>query len=143
MADAERIKNGYFDLTDPEIRAACDAAIAGGVTVVRPEPNEVLLDLDTSKDVAHFNNRVRWLNDIGGLNFTILSWESSGGNTHIKLVFDRDISPMEHLAISLALGSDRTRGLLSLFRYWNGCRDYSILFRPKDSGIAVDPRFQL
>lgn len=124
-------QNTYDDL-DPESFDLGNAmALEEGMTVILRKPNQLLIDLDNSDSMEP--GRLEFL----ARKFPIReveSWRSkSGDGVHVVITLEEEVSPLEALALEMAMGSDPIRGLLNVVRYRNGVDDPSRLFKPPQS----------
>lgn len=100
---------------DPE----ADAAQRGQV-VILPGPREVFVDVDTDEDYAVLQAQIERLRSNGFAIAVTKEHPSASGlpHRHVYLEVNTDLTPLERVALQAALGSDRTRELLSLLRIW-------------------------
>jgi hypothetical protein len=91
-----------------------------GFDVVLPNSNELFIDIDSFEQYKEFDSMLDVL-DKNKVQFKVLKDEYSRSGLprrHIVIKLERDLSPVERIAFQAALGSDRTRELLSLLRYF-------------------------
>jgi hypothetical protein len=101
-----------------------------GFSIFYPEENELLLDIDSKKDLKHcklFLSRIKdeLQDDISH----IITKSTTPGHFHVSIKFPKNITPIERIALQAILGSDRVREMLSLFRLWNGETHPTLLAR--------------
>lgn len=113
------------------------AAAAAGLEVVTSTPSTLLLDIDSVRDLKHFERCLPVLREVWpDLKVTVQRWDSASGNQHVRLTLTGwKLRIEERIAFELALGSDRMRGLYGLIKHRNGvCREQecSVLYRPAE-----------
>jgi hypothetical protein len=134
-----------YDFWTIKSEHAFKEAKAHDLTVVLPESNQLLLDIDTPEDEAVFNKNLPKFQDhvceVSGYE----KRTSRNGNVHIYVTLARDVTNEERITFQSFLGSDQTRELLSYIREING-DPHPTLFIEKKSvlllgdGNATDQR---
>lgn len=112
-----------------------------GVEVIVRRPNELLLDLDNKKSMEQYEEMIEALDGCGAIK-RIEGWKSKSGNSHIKITFALDLTPLEATTLQAILGSDPRRELLNLIGHLNGIPEPSKLYKyPEDKTkkISRDP----
>jgi hypothetical protein len=105
-----------------------------GHTIIRSEPDLLLLDLDVPYDdkkpvlddeVEEILSRYAVL---GGR----ARWKSRGGNTHMTIRLAKPLPALARIALQAALGSDPKKEAISVLRLLNGVEEplCSLLFKP-------------
>jgi len=125
-----------YDLSISAERAAKEI----GCVVVRPEPNQLQLDIDNEKAYEVFLKRIEEYGRHSQLSLDVEQHESKGGYPHLHItitVTDLDGNPhvfdeWERLALQAALGSDIIRETLNMWRLLTGNDNPSRLFEPKE-----------
>jgi hypothetical protein len=110
-----------------DVKAVADTR---GCTVVRPEPNELLLDLDTDAQFQQFLNMRPLLEERYKV-CSVRGWLSSHGRRHIVVTLNKDLGSSERILLQAVLGSDPKREFLSYMRVKDAAPDPTVLFRPK------------
>ena len=126
-----------IDTYDLNISAE-SAAKAINCHVVRPEPNQLQLDIDNDEAYEIYKKRIYEYSIHSGLIFDTEIHTSKSGfpNRHITLtVYHHDHTPYnfkewERLALQFALGSDPVRETLNSWRLLTGNKNPSRLFEP-------------
>lgn len=119
-----------------------DLASDRGADLVTPAPYNNLLLLDIDKVISpqawkeDNEDLLQLLDQFFGI-VEIHTWESGGGNLHIRIRLESSVSPEMSTALQAILGSDPFRELLS-------CAERSqlrenVLFRPLSSPISNLP----
>ncbi len=114
---------------------AREEAEAGGFTVHQGDGQHLLLDLDGDQARSYFERHLPRVSDameVYGCSLEIQDeWPSkSGHGWHVILRLSKPLPVTERMVLQAALGSDLTRELLSLSRYWTGNLEPHLLFRP-------------
>ena len=104
-----------------------------GITVIRSNPYQLLIDLDNKESIEIFHEMFSRLQDI----YPVKSceyWKSkSKKNYHVYIQLGINLSIEERIALQTILGSDKLREFLSLMRVrYLKIAEPSLLFRPKD-----------
>lgn len=138
---AESIRQPYTQAATAEGQQQVFAeATATGYEIVRATPSTLLLDLDTVRDRKQFDQGLALCKEIWpDWGWATEEWASRSGNTHVKVTLNRRLGIDLRLALEMALGSDRTRGIYGLAKRINGTcqeQDISVLFKP--SGVATE-----
>lgn len=133
--DLDEFADEYDDLSQESHESAQLAAIAAGYEVVKRQPNQLLLDLDSGFIDPGILRRLR----SEGLVKRRQQWQSKSGNLHTLITLNRDLSPVEALLLQALLGSDPLRELLGLLRVWNDVPEPSVLFKPAGAEIRELP----
>ncbi len=103
-----------------------------GLNVVYPEDDQLLLDIDSDEDAAWLEKMLDVLRENGVELRVEKTTTSKSGNHHVYIRIDRDLTPIERVALQACLGSDRKRELLSTLRIWYTNRAPTVLFeRPE------------
>jgi hypothetical protein len=114
-------------------------AKAKGLEVITPKENELLVDIDSAKDLAIFQQRFKQLSKYIKCSFEIT--ESRSGNYHAYVQLERPVkSEMERLFLQTFLGSDVQRELLSWVRINNNETNSTVFFEKKGSIATVPTR---
>lgn len=101
---------------DPE-----DDAAALGLQVVLPEPEQLLIDIDSEQDYEHVINALAVFIE-NGENYLIekVVPSKTPGHGHVYVRCPRPISAIERIALQAIFGSDKKREALSYLRYERG-----------------------
>ena len=104
-----------------------------GFTIYYPEPNELLLDIDSEENFNHFKEMFNRFND--ELPYDLM-WlrrkvydSKTPGHKHISVKFPWNLTDHERILYQVLLGSDPVREMLSVFRIWNGDSNPTLLVR--------------
>jgi len=127
------------DTYDLDISAE-QAAKKIGCIVVKPEPNQLQLDIDTGEAYARFKHRIVEFERHSKYIVYIEEHISKSGypRRHITLsLTDLEDNPVvlgeyERIALQAVLGSDIVRETLNTWRLLRGSTNPSRLFEPKD-----------
>jgi len=115
----------YVWCIDDAIREAENA----GFTVVRSNPECILLDLDNPRALRIYEDHIGAMPSI----FRLVEserWKSKSGNLHVKL----NCAPLpfeQRIVIASCLGSDPVRESLAIRMHLDGLKEASVLFKPK------------
>lgn len=104
-----------------------------GLQIVEPGPRDVFVDIDTDADYRHLTAMLDVVNAVEVYLKIGAEYPSKSGlpRRHVYVVADRDLTPVERIAIQATLGSDRKRELLSLLRVWlHTDRQPTVFFEP-------------
>lgn len=137
LKEMEQQKSDSLDTYDLGISAE-NAAAAINCHVVRPEPNQLQLDIDSEEAYEIYQKRIFEYGTHSKLSLDVECHTSKGGfpNKHITItVNDLDGNPhifgeWERLALQFALGSDPIRETLNSWRLLTGNDNPSRLFEP-------------
>jgi hypothetical protein len=120
-----------------------------GLEVVLPGPRDVFVDIDVAEDLVWLHKQVALLDGVG-LHLAITQQVPSKGGLprqHVYLVADRDLTPMERIALQACLGSDRKREILSIARTFLQTDRAPTLFFEREgfevTGIGETPAGQM
>jgi hypothetical protein len=108
----------YSCTSDFSSRTAFDQATQDNLVVVKPEPNQLFVDIDNLFGQAIYEKNIEKLAGF----YTVLSIEyhpSKSGlpnKQHITITLAQPVEPMERLILQAFLGSDLTREFLGLQR---------------------------
>lgn len=98
-------------------QAALNYARDNGLTVIVPARNEVMIDIDSDASLAIFENNLPLVERrYTVLDKKIMPSRNKAEGKHIRLLFDRDITDHERIALQAVLGSDLRREAYSLLR---------------------------
>lgn len=102
--------------------SAYSYATQHGLRVVLPRANELLIDIDSSRQLEIFDRNYPRLIRYVGVIDRIEKASRSGeyGRRHITVVLERDVTPTERILLQAVLGSDLTREFLSYARILEG-----------------------
>jgi hypothetical protein len=99
-----------------------------GFTLKKPEPNELLLDLDNEEDFHKAYAMLKRLeSEIENCTSTVFPSKSGFPHRHMIVRLPFEISNVERIALQAIMGSDKIRELLSLFRVWKGDESPTLL----------------
>lgn len=101
--------------------------------VEEPLPNELQIDIDSEGDMDHVHRGLKILNQHGISARLGRVTASMSGNKHVRVVFPREVSDVERVALQACLGSDRVREMLSMVRIIKGIsvsRPPTVFFEP-------------
>jgi hypothetical protein len=110
--------------------------VPGSVRVaVIPSPHEVQVDLDTKKDRAWFENRIRFFRsqlrayrNLKGWRITVKMKRSRQvGHFHVTVFSSQRLTMLERICMAALLGDDPSRAMYNFFRYLNESR-FPVLF---------------
>ena len=101
-----------------------------GTFILRAEPNQALLDLDTCEQLWQFIDKLPLVDTHWPIKH-IQIWKSRSKGTHAMLTFG-DKVPSNMRVIQAAMGSDPVREILNLLDKEVGPEDVNILFKPAD-----------
>jgi len=106
--------------------------VAEGYTIMTPDWNELLLDIDTEDDWRFFQKAVARLQEEYPQQVTWRAWPSKGGvpRRHALVTIPFPVDPSQRIAFQAVLGSDRVREMLSLFRCQQGDPVPTLLAEP-------------
>jgi hypothetical protein len=105
------------------------AADEKGLVIVRPESNELFVDIDDEVDLAAFHASREILGDLVESFRLTRSPSGRPGRYHARVRLTRDIEDdFERIALQAILGSDRKREVLSWVRAARGEADATIFF---------------
>lgn len=122
--------SGADDLTPTALAATISVAESEGLTVVSADDSTLLLDLDTAAAREQYERVLPSVQQYFDVT-SIESWQSRGGNLHVKLTLGTPRPAYLRYALQAALGSDGVKETLTLMRELSGCgAQSSILFRP-------------
>lgn len=115
--------------------AYCTRMVNEGFQIYKPEPNEVLLDIDSEDAYTTFRERFERISEeliegqgcIQVPTFKVFPSRSGGAHCHIIVTLPVEVEMRERLLLQVLLGSDPIRELLSLFRIWNGAPQPTLL----------------
>jgi hypothetical protein len=119
-------------MSDTTSRTVADveaAALAKGLTVRYPEPNELFIDIDTVEQYAQHLNLLTIFTNHEEIEGTIASVSPSGkpGRFHVVVRLKRPVvDETERVMLQALLGSDTKRELLSWRRIDDGAEDKAI-----------------
>lgn len=125
-------------------------AIAKGCTILVAPPDRLFLDLDSEAAVRQFDKVLPEWNrhDVnGGLRLEVVERyysESGPPNQHVILKVhpserrDGTLTFEEQIALQAILGSDPTKEMLTMLRYWQGVEKPIRLFKPADAVPVTD-----
>lgn len=90
-----------------------------GLDVVLPKANELFIDIDNPADEDWLHLMLGVLEDNGIIVMNSKETTSKSGGKHVYLELpERELTPLERVALQACIGSDRKRELLSLLRIW-------------------------
>lgn len=114
----------------------------GEYEVVYPEPNQLLLDLDTDEQYESFQKRIARLFDTNKLNIKAAPSASGLPHRHITVTFPTTVqfTNMERIAIQAVLGSDIIREFFSVRRVLQGVATPTKFFEKASTGYYGDER---
>jgi hypothetical protein len=116
--------------TQESLDQAIARAESEGKTVVRPGPNQLLLDLDTEQAIRLFWLMIEDLEENFGATVVDRWTSSSGRGLHVVVQLDREVTEAEAIALQAACGSDPLREMLAIACLKNGCASPRVLFKP-------------
>lgn len=98
-------------------------AKARGCHVVYPKDNELQIDIDNKEQYLKFKEmQARLEQNIPDLSITRMQKRVSAsgeeGHYHITVTLNRNVTPIERIALQSCLSSDPIREILSLCRYF-------------------------
>lgn len=114
--------------------SAFEQAEKTGKKVVLPEPNQLLIDIDDEAALKNYITLEGLLERHWGVEAAVKTPSPSGraGRFHVTVTLDRTVTPLERIALQLAMGSDRKREILSLARLEHGDEHPTLFFEKKD-----------
>ena len=122
------------DKTDYELvlfEEAIEKAIAAGFEVLRPQDNELYLDLDNDEALLRYQERYPVLSTIMGCH-EVNRWKSKSGlGYHVVLELQEPKSDVIRIGMQAILGSDPKREALAYSRIHKGIPNPILLFKPK------------
>lgn len=106
----------------PTSQRALDEAKQKGLEVVFPGENELQIDIDDEAALKTYTAHEDIIENHWGIKRATKEASKSGkpGKYHITVTLKKRISPLERIALQMALGSDRKREVLSLVQLNNG-----------------------
>lgn len=134
-ADFDNIKPSEY-LTDqaPEVMAKK----RGGLNVIRPQSNELFIDIDDKYSLARFYAAWPLISEEFPGSF-IMHPSPSGEphKQHIIVTLTKDVDTLTRLALQAILGSDPKREALGILRMLRGTGDESVLYRRPETARYV------
>jgi hypothetical protein len=133
--------NPFIDTYDLGISAE-EAAKKIGCKVVKPEPHQLQLDIDSEDAYDVYKKRIMEFERHSNYIIRVEEHPSKSGlpKRHITLdVYEKDgqtphiFDEYERIALHVALGSDVIRETLNVWRLIRGCENPSRLFEPLDA----------
>lgn len=108
-----------------------------GLTIKRPLPNELFVDIDNARDFTRFKQLVEMLNRVE----PVLGWEatpsaSGGQHRHVVVALSRNVTEQERIMFQAMLGSDLKREVLSYERLKTGSCPYPTMFFEPKPGVT-------
>lgn len=94
-------------------------ALEDGFTIILPEADELLLDIDCDRQYEHFlKSAARLQAEFGSGWVKWKQWPSKSGlpHRHVLVKLGMPVTSHERIALEAGMGSDRTRTLLSVLR---------------------------
>jgi hypothetical protein len=81
--------------------------------IVLPEPNQLQLDIDSTKLPEFHEHHIYILEQFNKVT-AVRTTKSKSGNMHVYIDLERPVDPYERIALQACLGSDLKRELLTL-----------------------------
>lgn len=110
-----------------------------GLDLIKPEPDQLFVDLDSDTDREAFEKRWMKLHPMWPLS-SFRMVESTGGKGHYHVyVTIPELNPLgehERIALQAALGSDYFREMLAIFHGRAGYKWTSVFFEKPAAAIA-------
>lgn len=91
-----------------------------GEIVIFPEPNQLLLDIDSDDDYQAYIRLSSILTEWCTITDEKIEASKTDGHRHITLTLNQELDSMTRIALQACLASDRKRELLSLIRFKKG-----------------------
>ena len=101
-----------------------------GMAVVTPKQNELFIDIDSPEALEIFKVRVYKLGQLIGMTRWTMSRSKTEGHFHVTAGLNRDINPVERIALQAMLGSDPMHEALSLKAAMSGMIHPTVFFEP-------------
>lgn len=121
------------DLTESRIEFE-KRVMKDGFGIRYPKRNELLIDLDSLEAESYFLRELERLENELECSLEKEYWESkTPGHMHYVIKLPRDLEPFERIALQAALGSDRRKELISVFRIWTGDPHPVLLAKPPEA----------
>lgn len=115
---------------------AIEKAKKDGNTVVLPEPNQLLIDVDDPADLAKLFELFPILTRSFKLAKWVMTPSKGASRYHVVMTLDRAFNDTERILLQACLGSDRKRELLSFVRVTKGDPHPSLLIEPGAAPLA-------
>jgi hypothetical protein len=128
MTKDEERKYGFSTIRSEQ---AFKEASNHGCSVILPESNQLLIDIDSPEAEAIYNKNLPKFQMYVATVLDEVRKPSRSGNTHIYVTLDREIDAEERILFQSFLGSDQTRELLSYVRVLNDDKNPTLFIEKK------------
>jgi hypothetical protein len=122
-----------YDL-ERSYKECCAIAEASGLVCVRPQPNQLFIDLDSEDAAARFRSLVEMYQRLCEPCEWIATPSKSPGHYHAVVTLVRHVeSEEQRITLQAILGSDQKREMMGLARIRAGSEDdaITVFFEPK------------
>lgn len=126
----------YLTCQAPEV----NAKKRGGLFVLRPEPNQLFIDIDDADALFRFNRAWPLISEeYPGAVHAARSPSGKDGRLHIVVTLRKAVDVPTRLALQSILGSDAKREALGWLRMLRGYGDESVLYSKTEAfGEAIE-----
>jgi hypothetical protein len=120
------------------------AAKAAGLTIVTPEPNQLLIDIDEESASIQYNQMIgMFCSFFDVVDIKDNPSKSGAKHRHITLTLGHPISNVERVLLQAILGSDPKRELLSYVRLLRGIEPATLFFEQPAPGQGPPPKEEI